>query len=167
MTSPKPARIEDDVRIVRIPVQILTAEAFAPFGEVSSPTNGFRLDFRDERASFCHVHITARPLRMLFLARHLYTTQSYVPLGGAHSILVVAPPADVSDLDALPDLDRVAAFRLTGGQAINLHRGTWHRTPMPIGDSADFMVLDREGTLEDLDLVDLRSNFGAIVEIDL
>ncbi len=167
MTSVKPARVDEDIRSIRLAVRELTREAFAPYGEVSSPTAGFRLDFAEQRASFCHVRIERRPPRLLFFARHLFTTQAYVPLGGAESVLVVAPPSDLLDPEALPDLTRAAAFRLRGDAAVNLHRGTWHRTPLPLGPSADFMVLDREGTLDDLDLVDLRLNLGAVVEIDL
>lgn len=167
MTSVKPARSGEDVRSIRLAVRELTPEAFAPYGEVSCPTSGFRLDFAEQRASFCHVRIEARPMRLFFLARHLFTTQAYVPIGAAESVLVVAPPSDLLDPEALPDLTRAAAFRLRGDAAINLHRGTWHRTPLPLEQSADFMVLDREGTLDDLDLVDLRANLGAIVEMDL
>jgi ureidoglycolate lyase len=167
MTSAKPARLDADTRILRLPVRELTAEAFAPYGEVSEPASGFRLDFSTQPASFCHVRIEHRPLHLYFFARHLYSTQAYVPLGGSPSVLVVAPPSDLSDADALPDLTRAAAFRLDGGRAINLNRGTWHRTPMPIDSWADFMVLDREGTLDDLDLVDLRANLGATIDVDL
>jgi ureidoglycolate lyase len=166
MTSAKPARI-DDVRVLRLTVQELTPEAFAPYGEVSEPRSSFRLDFSSQPASFCHVRIEYRPLHLLFFARHLYTTQSYVPLGGSESVLVVAPPSDLLDTEAVPDLARAAAFRLTGGCAVNLHRGTWHRTPMPLGEFGDFMVLDRDGTLDDLDLVDLCHNLGVTIEIDL
>jgi ureidoglycolate lyase len=167
MTSAKPARSEADIRILRLPVQELTAEAFAPFGEVSEPASGFRLDFSSQSASFCHVRIERRPLHLFFFARHLYTTQAYVPLGGSGSVLVVAPPSDLLDPAALPDLTHAAAFRMVGDRAINLYRGTWHRTPMPLGPAAEFLVLDRDGTLDDLDLVDLRTNLGAMVEVDL
>jgi ureidoglycolate lyase len=167
MTSAKPARLDADIRILRLPVQELTAEAFAPYGEVSAPAGGFRLDFSGQAASFCHVRIEHRPLHLYFFARHLHSTQAYVPLGAAESVLVVAPPADLQDPDALPDLTRAAAFRLTGDRAVNLYRGTWHRTPMPTASVADFLVLDREGTLDDLDLVDLRVGLGTTIEVDL
>lgn len=166
MTSVKPARLDEDVHALRLEVRELTPEAFAPYGEVSGPASGFRLDFSNEPASFCHVRIDARPFHLYFFARHLHTTQSYVPLGGSASILVVAPPSDLLDADALPDMKQVAAFRLEPGRAINLHRGTWHRTPLPLGAWSDFMVLDREGTLDDLDLVDLRTNLGTTVELE-
>jgi ureidoglycolate lyase len=166
MTSVKPARLEEDVRTLRLQVRELTAEAFAPYGEVSEPASGFTLDFSRQPASFCHVRIERRPLHLYFFARHLHTTQAYVPIGGSPSVLVVAPPSDLLDPEALPDLARAAAFRLEPGRAVNLRRGTWHRTPMPLGEWADFMVLDREGTLDDLDLVDLRTNLSATVELE-
>ena len=167
MTSAFPARAHEDGQTVRLAVRDLTPEAFADYGEVSSPTTGFTLDFADQKASFCHVRIEARPLHVLFFARHLYSTQAYVPLGGEESILVVAPPSALDDPEALPDLTRAAAFRLRGDAAVNLYRGTWHRTPIPLGQSADFLVLDRQGTLEDLDLVDLSSNLGVTIHVDV
>jgi len=168
MTSAKPARLEEgEILAIRLKVRELTPEAFAPYGEVSEPTKGFRLDFAGQTASFCHVRIEERPLHLYFLARHMFTTQAYVPLGGGESVLVVAPPSDLLDTEAVPDLSQIAAFRMRGDRSINLHRGTWHRTPMPLGPAADFMVLDREGTLDDLDLVDLRVNLSATIEIDL
>jgi ureidoglycolate lyase len=167
MTSAIQARTEEDLRTVPLEVQELTPEAFAPYGEVSSPSTGFTLDFSGQKASLCHVRIEARPLKLLFFARHLYTTQAYVPLASAQSVLVVAPPSDLTDPEALPDLTRAAAFLLRGDCAVNLHRGTWHRTPIPLGASADFLVLDREGTLDDLDLVDLGRNLASVIEIVL
>src|SRR3982751_1197527 len=112
MTSVKPARLEEDVRSLELSIQDLTPEAFAPYGEVSEPTGRFRLDFSGEPASFCHVRIEHRPLHLYFFARHLHTTQAYVPIGGSPSVLVVAPPSALDDDEALPDLTRAAAFRL-------------------------------------------------------
>jgi len=163
----KPARLDADVRTIQVPVQELTAEAFAPYGEVSSPRTGFRLDFSGDAMTLCEVLIEKRPLHLDFLARHVRSTQTYIPLRGHESIIVVAPPSDLADSKALPDLTQLAAFRVTGECAVNLHKGTWHRSPLPLGDNAHFIVIDREGTLEDLDLVDLRVNLGAAIEIDL
>src|SRR4051794_1423587 len=102
MTSVKPVRLEDDVRVLLLPLSELTPEAFAPYGEVSEPATAFRLDFSSQPASFCHVRIEHRPLHLYFFARHLHTTQAYVPIGGSPSILVVAPPSNLLDPEALP-----------------------------------------------------------------
>jgi ureidoglycolate lyase len=160
----QPARIGSEVRTVELVVQELTAEDFAPFGVVSNPGVTARLELGGPVA-ITEVRVEPRPLSVDFLARHVRTTQTYVPLGGRSAVLVVAPPSDLSDPKALPDLTRLAAFRLDGSRAVTLHKGTWHRTPIVDGEAAHFIVLDRVDTLEDLDLVDLRMNLGADVSI--
>jgi ureidoglycolate lyase len=131
---------------------------------VSNAGVSTRLDFNGP-VSLSEVRVEPRPLYVDFLARHVRTTQTYVPLGGRDSILVVAPPSELSDANALPDLTRLAAFRLDGCRAVTLHHGTWHRTPMVAGEPAHFIVVDRLDTLDDLDLVDLRLNLGVDVAI--
>ena len=66
----------------------------------------------------------------------------------------------------MPDLRRMAAFLVDGTSAYKLHRGTWHTSAFPLGERATFLVLDREGTLEeDYDLRDLKTAHGVVVEI--
>jgi ureidoglycolate lyase len=163
-SSVKPARA-GDYQILTVAVQELTPESFAPYGEVSQPTAGFRVELGAGSPSVCHVRANARPMTLRFLARHTSSTQVYSPIGGHASVLVVAPPCETGDDSGLPDPRRIAAFRLDGSCAVNLHRGTWHRTPMPTGDHADFLVVDREGTLCDVELIDLVGNFGIMIEV--
>jgi ureidoglycolate lyase len=160
----QPARIGSEIRTIELVVQELTPAAFAPYGVVSNAGVTTKLDFGGP-VSLCEVLVEPRPLYVDFLARHVRTTQTYVPLGGRTSILVVAPPSDLSDPKALPDLTRVAAFALDGCRAVTLHQGTWHRTPMVDGHPAHFIVVDRLDTLDDLDLVDLKLNLGADISI--
>lgn len=163
-TSVKTARSED-LEVVRVPVQELTADAFAPYGEVSRPGAGLAVDVADGAVSTCHVRCTVQPATVEFLARHKMTTQLYAPLGAGESILIVAPASPESEDSPAIDRARIAAFRLDGSCAINLHRGTWHRAPMPVSGTADFLVIDREGTLDDLELLDLGSELGVALEV--
>lgn len=162
----QPARIGSELRTIELRVQELTAETFELYGTVSKVGQSARLDFEGP-VSMCEVRVEPIPLVVDFLARHVRTTQTYVPLGGRASVLVVAPPGDLADPKALPDLTRLAAFRLDGYRAVTLHEGTWHRTPMVEGEPAHFIVVDRLDTLEDLDLVDLKFNLGAEISIQL
>jgi ureidoglycolate lyase len=163
----KPAPIIPDFRTIEIPTLDLTPEAFAPFGEVSRPRARLNLDFANGTPSLCEVRVEPRPLYADFLARHLYSTQTFVPLAGTRAVLLVAPPSDLSDPYAVPDLTRLAAFRLDGAHAVTIRRGTWHRAPFPVGGPGHFLVLDREGTLDDMDLVDLKGNCGAEITVRL
>jgi ureidoglycolate lyase len=160
----QPARIGSEIRTIELVVQELTPSAFAPYGVVSNAGVSTRLDFEGP-VNLCEVLVEPLPLHVDFLARHVRTTQTYVPLGARESILVVAPASDLSDAKALPDLTRLAAFRLDGFRAVTLHKGTWHRTPMVDGQAAHFIVVDRLDTLDDLDLVDLKVNLGAEISI--
>ena len=98
-----------------------------------------------------------RPLVVSWFERHVKGTQSFVPLGGRASILVVAGPSRLDDPSDLPELTSVHAFYLDGSVGVNLHPGTWHWTPFPVFDRADFIILVRTDVRDDdLNFVDLE-----------
>jgi ureidoglycolate lyase len=152
------------IRTIVLNVQPLTRAAFAPYGELISERGNIELDLDSGRASVCAQTVEARPLEFDFLGRHQRTEQVFSPLGNAQSIIAVAPPCEADS--ALPDQQRMAAFLVDGSCAFKLHRGTWHTSAFPLGERATFLVLDREGTLEeDYDLRDLKTALGVVVEI--
>jgi ureidoglycolate lyase len=152
------------LRTIVLTVQPLTREAFTPYGELISERGHIELDLDGGRASVCAQTNEAHPFEFDFLGRHLRTEQVFSPLGRDHSIIAVAPPS--ADGSALPDETRLAAFLIDGSCAFKLHRGTWHTSAFPLGARATFLVLDREGTLEeDYDLRDLKTSLGIVVEI--
>ena len=158
----QPARITSDIRTIELPVRNLTHEAFAPYGEVSRPGARARLDFGGGAPSLCEVRVEPRPLYLDFMARHIHSTQTFVPLAGSRAIFLVAPPSDLSNPHALPDLRRLAAFWLDGTRSVTMRRGTWHRAPLPVGGPAHFLVFDAEGKLVVLDLVELTLNLVVV-----
>ncbi len=106
--------------------------------------------------------VEKRRMSFEFLGRHLRTEQVFSPLGGAKSVIAVAPPTR----DGKIDIKRLAAFKVDGKAAYKLHRGTWHTSAFPLDERASFLVLEREGTLEDdHDLRDLKTIHGVVVEI--
>lgn len=108
----------------------------------------------------------SRPLKFSWMERHLKGTQSYIPLGGTWSILPVAPPKDLNDQDAIPDVKEIRAFLLDGTRGVNLRVGTWHWTPFPLKENADFIMLVRNNAaLEDLNFIDLQTSLNLSVEI--
>ncbi len=167
-TATAPAReseiTEKLIRTIMLVVQPMTQETFAPYGELINERGYVELDLDGGRASVVAQTVEARPLMFDFLGRHEHTEQVFAPLGGAKSIIAVAPPSD--DGLALPDEQRMAAFLVDGSCAFKLHRGTWHASAFPLNERATFLVLDREGTLEeDFDLRDLKTSLGVVVEI--
>ena len=152
------------IRTICLTVQPMTRENFAPFGELLNERGQIEVDLDRGRANIVAQTVESRPMTFDFLGRHQRTEQVFSPLGGAQSIIAVAPP---SNLDSeVPDAERMAAFLVDGACAFKLHRGTWHTSAFPVGPCATFLVLDREGTLEeDFDLRDLKTSLGIVVEI--
>lgn len=155
---------EQLIRTICLTVQPMSHEAFAPYGELINARGSVAVDANGEEVSVFAQTVEARPFTFDFLGRHQRSEQVFAPLGGAKSVIAVAPPCEEGV--AVPDVGRLAAFLVDGECAFKLHRGTWHATAFPLKGSATFLVLDREGTLEDdLDLRDLKTALGITVQI--
>lgn len=140
-----------------ITIRPLTAEAFAPFGDVIDASGDpdrlinkglcgryhdrARLDFSDGRAGISVLEAQLRPLPMPLdlLERHPEGSQAFLPLDGAPFVVVVAP-----DDDGRPG--RPLAFMTRPGQGVNYHRGVWHGVLAPVSGSGLFAVVDRIGS---------------------
>ncbi len=62
-------------------------------------------------------------------------------------IQAVAPPADMDDIHAKPDLSTVRAFILEPGQAIMMEVGTWHYAAIACeGEAIYYFIANREST---------------------
>ena len=137
----------------------LTAEAFAPFGEVLDATGDFRLinaglcrrhhdratlDFGpDGRAGISVFQAEARALPYVFdlIERHPDGSQAFVPMTADPFLVIVSPGPD----------HRPQAFLTNGAQGINLHRGTWHGVLTPLAAPGLFAVVDRIGQTPNLE----------------
>ncbi len=141
----------------RIRAEALTAEAFAPFGDVLEAVGDpdriinrgkcgrwhdrARLDFGPGgRAGLSIFRAEARalPYRLDLLERHPEGSQAFLPMHGRAWLVIVAP-----DADGQPGQPR--AFVAGGDQGVNFHRGTWHGVLTPLHDPGLFAVLDRIG----------------------
>lgn len=134
----------------------LTAEAFAPFGDVLDVSgtpdkiinqglcgrhhDRARLDFGDGRAGISLFNAEPRqfPITLDMVERHPEGSQAFIPMSLHPFVVVVAP-----DENGKPGTPR--AFVTEAGQAINLHRGTWHGVLTPIHAPGLFAVVDRIG----------------------
>ena len=137
----------------------LTADAFAPFGDVLEATGDFRLinaglcrrhhdrarlDFGPEaRAgiSIFQAEPRALPYEFDLIERHPDGSQAFLPMTGHPFLVIVA-----SSPKATPQ-----AFLTNGAQGINLHRGTWHGVLTPLHAPGLFAVVDRIGTTPNLE----------------
>lgn len=141
----------------------LTAEAFAPFGDVLEATGDFRLindgmckrhhdrariDVAPEvdaanRAGISIFNAEARalPYRFDLVERHPEGSQAFLPMT-EHPFLVIV---------TLGPEHPPRAFLTNGAQGINLHRGTWHGVLTPLAAPGLFAVVDRIGASANLE----------------
>jgi ureidoglycolate lyase len=145
-----------------LPIEPLTEEAFAPFGQIisakerapdyrtESGTEGWAVDFRSGRPLVMLLRTQYQGLRFSKLERHFELTQTFLPLGGSPAVVAVAPPS--SDRAAIPDPAEVRAFLLDGTKGYALAPGTWHsldRFPLYSPDTRWVIITDHE-TQQDL-----------------
>lgn len=161
-TAPALSPSEKLIRIICLTIQPMTREDFAPYGEIIGNRGQVEVDLDGGQASVLAQTVEATDLTFDFLGRHLRTEQLFSPLAGSTAVIAVAPPAP----DGGIDLMRLAAFLIDGTCAFKLRRGTWHTSAFPLQERATFLILDREGTLEeDYELRDLKTAHGVAVEI--
>ncbi|MDP1697535.1 MAG: ureidoglycolate lyase [Xanthomonadaceae bacterium] len=154
-------------RSVPLPVEALSSQAFAPFGDVidsAGAANVIRIN--DGTAQRFHALalidadadggkpvisiFRAQPRELPFmvrmLERHPLGSQAFMPLAANPYLVVVG-----SSPDAVP-----RAFLAQPGQGINLHRGVWHHPLLALKVTSDFLVIDRSGAGNNCDEVQLR-----------
>ncbi len=144
-----------------INIQPISAEAFAPFGDLLDVTGApdkiinqgmcgrhndrAQLDFSDGRAGISMFHAKPRslPYTLELVERHPDGSQAFVPMSRHPFLVIVAP--DNGGTPGTP-----LAFVTKPGQAINFHRGTWHGVLTPLHDPGIFAVFDRIGPGDNL-----------------
>jgi ureidoglycolate lyase len=82
------------------------------------------------------------------LERHRLGTQTFVPMGSARYVVLVALG------DEQPDMSTLAAFAVGGQQAVTLRAGTWHHG-LIAPDGGDFAVIERQAETVDCELATL------------
>jgi Ureidoglycolate hydrolase len=139
-------------------IRPLTAETFAPFGDViearpetmrlinGGTTERFHALAAPEVAgegarviiNIFRGQPRAFPYRLDMMERHPLGSQSFSPLGGRPYLVVVSP-----DEGGRPGRPQV--FLARGDQGVNYRRNTWHHPLMAVGEVSDFLIVDRDG----------------------
>ncbi|GKY89429.1 ureidoglycolate lyase [Sinisalibacter aestuarii] len=141
----------------------LTADAFAPFGDVLEAAgepdriinqgkcgrfhDRARLDFGPggrAGVSLFRAEPRTLPYMLDLLERHPEGSQTFVPMS-IEPFLVIAAP----DEGGRPGRPR--AFLTAPGQAVSFHRGTWHGVLTPLSAPGLFAVIDRIGDTPNLE----------------
>ncbi|MBO9396106.1 ureidoglycolate lyase [Shimia sp. R9_2] len=141
----------------------LTAEAFAPFGDVITLRDApdkiinqgmcgrhhdlAQMDFGPMgRAGISLFNATPRtlPYTLDMVERHPDGSQAFIPMT-EHAFLVIV----AKDLGGIPDVPQ--AFLAAPGQGINFHRNIWHGVLTPLSAPGLFAVVDRIGDTANLE----------------
>ena len=141
-------------------IQSLTAENFAPYGEVISCKEHDFFYINDQYTEryhalaeaetdakvgisiFRNIKATQLPFDVSMLERHPLGSQAFIGMNGQSFVIVVAPNWD----DKKPDLNQIQAFMTDGSQGVNYRAGTWHHPLLTLEAPSDFVVIDRIGT---------------------
>ncbi|HLZ76514.1 ureidoglycolate lyase [Phenylobacterium sp.] len=155
----------------------LTAEAFAPFGEVIEAseraeqiainygmTTRFNdlaaVDVGDDKGRAILSIFRGRPLSppvLRVFERHPLGSQAFVPLSGRPFLVAVAPAGAF-------DPAAIRLFRAAPHQGVNYAKGVWHHFLLPLGAESDFLVIDRAGPGDNLDEIELGPEAAILAE---
>ena len=150
-------------------IEVLTAERFAPFGDVIAadaasrhfPINGGNTERYHDLAnldagpdgklivSIFRGQPRELPFAVTMLERHPLGSQAFVPLGQQPYLIVVAPAGEAP----LPGALR--AFLARPGQGVNYAKGVWHHPLLALNEISDFLVIDRSGPGNNCDEITL------------
>lgn len=143
----------------QLPIEPLSRQAFAPFGDVLETRGREALSINagtterydrlaevelsgpDDRAiiNIFRARALSMPMVIRMLERHPRGSQAFMPLLGRPFLIVVAPAAE------RPDARAIRAFLSDGTQGVNYHRGVWHHPVLALHTYDDFLVIDRAG----------------------
>jgi ureidoglycolate lyase len=155
----------NEMMSIRLKAAALTAESFAPFGDVieiagrrSRSINDATCDRFDDLAQVDVLAESGRPLISIFksiartlplqvrsLERHPLSSQAFIPLDGLPFLVVVAAEGDA------PLASRIRAYRASGTQGVNYRRNTWHHALIALDRTCHFLVVDRGGPGDNCD----------------
>lgn len=169
---------------IQIKAQHLSTIDFSPYGQVldyeSSETKVVpdhnvivtpgvgTPEITEGHLDLIHLRVIRREFYGKILERHVKTSQAFIPLLGCTGLFLLAPPDDLENKNALPDLDKVIAVIFDGTKGINLKRGTWHSSPFAVSEVSDYIMVSRAGTLgDDLYVVDMPEAMDRYFEIVL
>jgi ureidoglycolate lyase len=150
----------------------LTAEEFAPFGEVieidaraSRWINDGTCRRFDDLAQVDVMEAGGRPLISIFEAtprpmpfriraieRHPISSQAFFPLEARRFLIVVAGQG------SSPIAERLRVYVSSGAQGVNYRRNTWHHPLIALDQPSRFLVVDRGGQDENCEQFSIDDN---------
>ncbi|MGI9355898.1 MAG: ureidoglycolate lyase [Rhizobiaceae bacterium] len=146
-----------------IPIEPLTKEAFAPYGELIEKIGSEQIminrgkcirhhalaiaEVAGDEASVVISIFAGQPYALPhvldMVERHPLGSQAFYPLGDKEWLVIVC-----EDESGVPVEPR--AFRALPHQGVNLKRNQWHGVLTPLHEPSDFLVVDRGGPGDNL-----------------
>lgn len=166
---------------MKLTVEPLTQDAFAPFGDVISTqtaresfainqgtTTRFHhistADVEDEggKAIISIFRGTPRPMpiEITMMERHPLGSQAFIPMTQQKFLIVVAPAGNP------PSPDDLRAFISDGSQGVTYGKGVWHHPLLVLEPESDFLIVDRAGPGNNLNEIDLEMPDGRPITLD-
>lgn len=161
--------------MLRLALEALTSETFAPFGEVIDSSavpiqinQGFAerfnthatIDVCADGGAVAIAVFSARarpqPIAISVMERHPLGSQLFVPLQSRPWLVVVCTDP------ARPETYR--AFRASGEQGVNYGRNVWHHPLLVLADGDRFLIVDRKGLGNNLEEHWLASSIQLTLE---
>ncbi len=151
-------------------IEILTASAFAEFGDVITPANAKKI-YPINNGTTTRFHDLAKidvetnngraivsifraqafqfPILIRMLERHPLGSQAFVPLTTIPYLIVVGTDA----------VSAPRCFIAASGEGVNYARGTWHHPLLALEQESDFLVIDRGGAGDNCDEIALDCSY--------
>ena len=136
----------------------ITAERFAPYGDVIHAATAAKAAMNDARFERFHdlakidveaaggriaISIarcktaTTLPHHFDMVERHPHGSQAFIPLSPFSFIVVVGPAGEAVEAADL------CAFVTNGTQGVNYHKGVWHMPMIAMEAGQEFLIVDR------------------------
>ncbi|MCX5564108.1 ureidoglycolate lyase [Alcaligenes phenolicus] len=164
---------------ITLKLETLTAEAFAPFGDVIEASNTVQ-HFTINEGNTERYHDLAKiepgadgqaivsifrgqprtlPFTVEMMERHPKGSQAFIPQSGQPYLVIVAPAGPT------PKASDLRLFLARGDQGVNYATGVWHHPLMALNQVADFIVIDRKGPGDNCDVIQLEEK-AIIAELE-
>lgn len=149
--------------MIRLAVEPLTRQAFAPFGAVLQTDGAAHYPINQGNTTRYHALAEAEtdpagrailsifrgvprptPISITMLERHPLGSQAFMPLSDEEWLIVVADR---------PKTESLRCFRATGGQGVQYATNVWHHPLLVLARAQNFLVVDRDGPGENLEEV--------------
>ncbi|MEQ8391779.1 MAG: ureidoglycolate lyase [Thalassospira sp.] len=166
---------------MKLSVEHLTPDAFAPFGEVISIATA-RDNYKINLGTTTRFHDISRvdvadgdgapiisifrgtprpkPIEIKMMERHPLGSQAFMPLSAQRFLIVVAAGTDT------PKPEDLRAFLSDGTQGVTYAKNVWHHPLLVLEEDSDFLIVDRSGPGENLNEIDLPLVDGEVITLD-